>query len=194
MKTLLVLAFPVVMAAASVCRKRPRSDLEEDCDDCLPISKRINKLHIESARRSQGEGLVERDASQGFTGEGTSSANCDPHLLPWQQAQLVSPSLVCGPGANQNQLSIPGCSVASHQTQSSLNPEEAITNNNDILNSSDNVAAGCDQCPINMADIAGYDPELKEGENPHYFRVNNILYDAHVSRVTRTKSFHELNS
>lgn len=131
---------------------------------------------------------------QGFSGEGTSSANCDPHLLPWQQAQLVNHNLVCGPGANQSQLSIPGCSVPNHQTRPSLNPEEARTNNNDILHGSDNVGAVCDQCPINMEDIAGYDPELKEGENPHYFRVNSILYDAHVSRVTRTKSFHELNS
>ncbi|KAL5018138.1 hypothetical protein ScPMuIL_003860 [Solemya velum] len=39
------------MTTGDLCRKRPRNVMEE-CDDCLPISKRINRLHIAQSHAS----------------------------------------------------------------------------------------------------------------------------------------------
>jgi hypothetical protein len=37
----------------------------------------------------------------------------------------------------------------------------------------------------NNDDSMDYDPELDETENPYYYRVNNILFDAHIERLRR---------
>ncbi|KAH9502514.1 hypothetical protein Btru_068880 [Bulinus truncatus] len=36
-----------------------------------------------------------------------------------------------------------------------------------------------------------YDPELSPSENPYYFSINQLLYEAHLSRIRRENSFSE---
>ncbi len=43
-----------------------------------------------------------------------------------------------------------------------------------------------------MDELGPYEPELGQSENPHYYSSNEILYKAHVNRLNRTKSHHQL--
>ena len=43
-----------------------------------------------------------------------------------------------------------------------------------------------------MEELGPYEPELGQSENPHYYSSNEILYKAHIHRLNRTKSHHQL--
>ena len=38
---------------------------------------------------------------------------------------------------------------------------------------------------LNEQDFRGYDPDLKDSENPHYYHINSILYNAHLEKAKR---------
>lgn len=101
-------------------RKRQRSCEDESCE-LMPISKRINDLHIRS-------GLPESSiVDNGSEAQSSSQNNCNN---------------VC---------------------MADLNKESYVKHN----------------CHYD------YKPELSVAENPYYYHVNEILYEAHVQRLQR---------
>ncbi|XP_067128738.1 uncharacterized protein [Centruroides vittatus] len=100
-------------------RKRPRTCEEEECD-FMPISKRMNDLHIRSNHVS----------NQALVNEVPSTMQC-----------------VCN------------SSLLSHQN--------GISNNTAI-------AMNCI-----------YSPELNSSQNPYYYHINSVLFEAHLLRLQR---------
>ncbi|KAF8788606.1 uncharacterized protein LOC129957465 [Argiope bruennichi] len=107
---------------AQCSRKRPRP-CDEDCCELMPISKRINDLHIRS----------------GFPETSTSLHNM-PEMHPRTRSMLN------------------GCLPEMHrQNIATRDPNESCN----------------------------YNPELNAVENPHYYHMNEILYEAHIQRLQR---------
>ncbi|XP_041363542.1 uncharacterized protein LOC121379128 [Gigantopelta aegis] len=157
------------MAAIGMGQKRSRSDLEEDCDDCLPISKRINRLHIKPTRLSEDDD----PAKQAPCGEcSTQTRECLSGETYWPVNNI------------QTQQS-PIDMLTYRQVDGS--GSQHMENNNNIPVCSSEVPGQV--ASDGMDDVMVYDPELDESENPFYFHSNHLLFNAHVSRTTRTKSF-----
>ncbi len=49
---------------------------------------------------------------------------------------------------------------------------------------------GADQFDVEQVPSGPYQPELTVSDNPHYFSVNQMLYEAHISRSQRHTEFH----
>ncbi|XP_062567466.1 uncharacterized protein LOC134229710 [Saccostrea cucullata] len=142
-------------------KKRPRSD---DCEECNPISKRINRLQIESVSNQTGALPAQN------------MGVCLPKTHPTESDDL---HLQC------RNLRIRSNSHDANQ-QTERNQPTMSTNNN--LNSEN---PNCMACNMGQGDpyyqelMEGYDPELTAVENPHYFDINRLLFDAHASRAGR---------
>ncbi|ESO87134.1 hypothetical protein LOTGIDRAFT_154629 [Lottia gigantea] len=147
-------------ASSSSRRKRVRSDVDEDGDESLPISKRINGLHIQPGRN-------------GFHNNNqlTPPVNGNNHVQEenWHQQASEVPSL-------SSQLSPLGVSAAQHSHHNI---------NNNVENGQSNSSGSSNLHP----DLQGYDPELKSTDNPHYFQINEVLFRAHVERQTRINPY-----
>ncbi|XP_042907459.1 uncharacterized protein [Parasteatoda tepidariorum] len=107
------------------CRKRPRC--EEDCCELMPISKRINDLHIRS-------GLTDPSAP----------INTIPEMHP--RARNVREIF--------NGMYVP-----------EMQREVGMTREVNVM--------------------GAYRPELSASENPYYYQVNGVLYEAHAMRMQR---------
>ncbi|GFS40968.1 uncharacterized protein NPIL_353591 [Nephila pilipes] len=108
-------------------RKRPRP-CDEDCCELMPISKRINDLHIRS----------------GFP-ESSTSLNEIPEMHP----RIQTPREIL----NGN-LYMPDLHRHNVRTK---DPN-----------------ASCN-----------YNPELNAVQNPYYYHMNGVLYEAHIQRMQR---------
>ncbi|XP_055607628.1 uncharacterized protein LOC129755261 [Uranotaenia lowii] len=157
------------MAAAVDPRKRSR---EEDVNEFMPLSKRINNLHLNAA------------SQQGFAGQehnpGTAVGLHMPfleghhvHLPPVHHYhhphQLAGHSGGSSSSGGSSCHSIPsGGSSPSGGSRSGLSlPRELppLTVNGELL--------------------GDYCPDLAEHENPHYFDRNKLLYELYVERMRR---------
>ncbi|KAL3875648.1 hypothetical protein ACJMK2_033603 [Sinanodonta woodiana] len=161
-------------------RKRGRS-LDSDCDECLPISKRINKLQIKSAGTSQEDnekgshGNV-RDLCMNCASlqEGNVQNNMAP--LP-AQTQCI-----------QQNAGVQHTSTSQHLCNggtSGCRQCELCRVSLSTLQCPDLNANEMDSSGLRPEDLVGYDPELTVTENPHYYNINQVLYDAHVERIER---------
>ncbi|XP_022312951.2 uncharacterized protein LOC111117986 [Crassostrea virginica] len=146
-------------------KKRPRSD---DCEDCNPISKRINRLQIESASNPSCTELAQ------------TMGVCIPKAPPNKPEDM---HLQC------SHLQIQSNSHdANQQMESSNLPSTSINNN---LNAENPTCMACNMGqgdPYYQELMQGYDPELNEEDNPHYFSINRLLFEAHASRTGRHKT------
>ncbi|WAQ96955.1 hypothetical protein MAR_029645 [Mya arenaria] len=149
-------------------RKRERSP-NQNCDDCLPISKRITRLNIKATGRNSTE-----DAEiQSTPGTRSCQNQCDVNQLPWTQ----TPQPVAGSsGANNNTNFLPcgssQCGGGQYQcdgVQHQMNSVQAYAAFHDV--------------PTD--DFGGYKPDLTSSENPHYYHINSVLYFAHLQKASR---------
>ncbi|XP_035228307.1 uncharacterized protein LOC118200444 [Stegodyphus dumicola] len=119
------------MMAVAHCssRKRPRS-CEDDSCELMPISKRINDLHIRSC----------------FPESSSSIDDCMPEMHPRVRASR------------------------------------------EIVSGNYNISASEAHRPQVYKDSVlqpSYRPELSVAENPYYYHVNEMLYEAHIQRLQR---------
>lgn len=147
-------------------RKRDRSP-DQDCDDCLPISKRITRLNIKANRHS----LDDKESIPGELQQGCSAGSLPVSpdgLLPWQQ---------CCPRAvyqgNNNNLNYLPCGSSQCDNVQGIN------------NSKNGLQAYAVHHGLPSEDLNGYKPELSEMQNPHYYQINSVLYRAHLEKASR---------
>lgn len=41
---------------------------------------------------------------------------------------------------------------------------------------------------VSFDDFQGYKPELNSSQNPHYYQINSVLYNAHLEKASRQGS------
>ncbi|XP_064645655.1 uncharacterized protein LOC135498983 isoform X2 [Lineus longissimus] len=156
-------------------RKRARN-ADEDCDDCMPISKRINRLQI--GPESEGSFQQQDAAMQDAGGNDQQKA-----MSSWQQT------------TNNNYLPSEmregqqGRPDVNNPSTSGVNPGPSY----EMFNS----GAGVMNAPLPVLEQNGgncdivcenYEPELDKNDNPHYFAVNEVLFNAHSSRLKRQRT------
>ena len=104
-----------------------------------------------------------------------SSCHSSPEVQsPWQQQNCVTTSPV-GYGGNNNNLNYLPCSSQCDSSRN-LNP-----NFTDRLS----VQAYAAHHGLREDDLRGYNPELNRSENPHYYSINSVLYNAHIEKARR---------
>ncbi|XP_021351070.1 uncharacterized protein LOC110448902 [Mizuhopecten yessoensis] len=140
--------------------KRPRSPNAE-CEDCLPISKRINRLQIESGQQSFSHDCCD----QMNNNIGRPNGNVHPDNIITQCRKLRINSDPVNPSHLRNSAEFPGCSGCSQSMVESQS---------------------MNKLPFDMSE--GYNPELREKENPIYFQINQVLFDAHKERAERSQT------
>ncbi|XP_069124251.1 uncharacterized protein [Argopecten irradians] len=142
--------------------KRPRSP-NADCEDsCLPISKRINRLQIESGNQP----FVHHDNSDQMNNNiGLPNGNIHPDNIISQCRKLRINSDPVHQNYLRNSAEFPGCSGCNQPL---------------VQNQSMN------KLPFDMEE--GYNPELEEKDNPIYFRINQVLFEAHKERAERSQT------
>ncbi|KAK3584831.1 hypothetical protein CHS0354_005686 [Potamilus streckersoni] len=166
-------------------RKRGRS-LDSDCDECLPISKRINRLQIKSACTSQGENETKerhgnnRDLCMTYAPLQERNVLNSMAPLPIQQQCIPQNAVVQHTSTSQHLCD--GGTSGCHQCGLC---RVSFSTDGTALQCPDLNANEMDSRGLRFEDLAGYDPELTETENPHYYSINQLLYDAHVERVER---------
>lgn len=223
-----------------VKRKREESD---DHDDCIPISKRINSLHIENQSRGlcqQNYDSSEINGTEQFCRAGPSHDDMvhserlstivenNNHCLSamdgashirnsFNQSYLShmdggtshqsSSSNTSQAVSHPGNMSISNMGHLPNQIASHMNHQHyECTNQNVILSqdisskvdvpvngvhscmSMDHLmqrqqsaeSFDCEQMPAGP-----YQPELGMSENPHYYTVNQTLYEAHLAKVRR---------
>ena len=110
-----------------------------------------------------------------FQQAANSSCQSSPEVqLPWQQHSSLPTSPV-GYQGNNNNLNYLPCSSQCDSSRN-LNPNVA-----DRFN----VQAYASHHGINEEDLNGYRPELNMSQNPHYYHINNVLYNAHLEKARR---------
>ncbi|CAI9721503.1 Hypothetical predicted protein [Octopus vulgaris] len=158
----------------SCCRKRPRN-LEDEFDESIPISKRINSLYIEGRPDCSHESTPSPDPPV------AENNHPDQNYKLWQQQQFhhLPPQVDC---LNNTQSKL-----YSEASGSSANMSAAIANHPHPYNPQQ-------QTPNSFLDtrhtadhtvIKKYEPELDESSNPFYYRINEVLFKAHAARIGR---------
>ena len=104
-----------------------------------------------------------------------SSCQSSPEVQsPWQPQNSLPTSRVGYVGNNNNLNYLP----CSSQCDSSRNLNPNFTGRL-------SVQAYASHQGINEEDLRGYDPELNISQNPHYYHINNVLYNAHIEKARR---------
>lgn len=185
---------------ASHSRKRPRSQ-DQEPDSCAPLSKRINSLHIRCSRCSVDEASATRDSQSQYNNNISVTGN--PHCSSCNAAASQLAEYSHQGSSTENNLQSPANGVwinQSSSTYSNCDPHLVNQNyppeqTNDLNYAMPNLQQQQQQNLCNQEeqfqptneDLNGYHPELNEKENPYYFHINKLLYDAHVQKVRRHK-------
>lgn len=160
------------MAGPIDTRKRSR---EEEQNEFMPLSKRINNLHLNNNQHSIAGGgvLPEQIAADHH--------HHHHHLLGATGSCAIS---AIHHSNHHHLLGVMGGSSASSSSNSSNS--NASSNNGSFripANSGSNSPAST--ISINGELLGDYCPVLSAEENPHYFTKNKILYELYVERMSR---------
>ncbi|XP_053671196.1 uncharacterized protein LOC128721465 [Anopheles nili] len=168
------------MAGPVDTRKRSR---EEEQNEFMPLSKRINNLHLNNNQNSIGSVLSEQvvGACVPFVTSQIQQHECVPHqchhlhgtatscsINLHNNHHLITAMAACGSNSNSNSSSSNGSSNGSlgiPANSGSTSPASTISINGEILG---------EYCPV-----------LSAEENPHYFTKNKVLYELYVERMNR---------
>lgn len=153
------------------CRKRGRSE-DADCDECMPISKRINRLCI----RQSLEGWNGREDEANSTAFNNVPLGPDQCCQSWPHPQ-ASPCLQmpgAGPGPWQPHPHHVPPTLEAHRGPVYPQPR-APTPDSRVPSTDSGVDFGMDD----------YEPELTEVQNPMYYRINGMLFEANRWRIER---------
>ncbi|KAH3863028.1 uncharacterized protein LOC127866440 isoform X2 [Dreissena polymorpha] len=150
-------------------RKRDRSP-SQDCDDCLPISKRINRLNIQACGRNSAE---DQDRCVTPEVQPSGSGFNSTQTSPWQHTESQNCSTQT---VNNNMNYLPCGSSQCDNTHQETALQSVQTGS---------VQAYAIHHGIPSEDFRGYKPELTEIENPYYYHINSVLYMAHIEKASR---------
>lgn len=147
--------------------KRSRSP-DSSCDDCLPISKRITRLNIQSTSRY----CMKENYLQNETLNPACRDVCNQNNSEMSSSQQHIRNSSCFQGVNNNLDYFP---CGSFQCSD-------VNNVNRPLNGLNAYAV---HHGLLSEDLQGYKPDLAPSENPHYYQINSILYRAHLEKASR---------
>ncbi|KAJ8319499.1 hypothetical protein KUTeg_004590 [Tegillarca granosa] len=164
-------------------KKRPRSP-QNDCEECLPISKRINRLQIQPGRQMNFDGTnqVEVPFQRSTSLQEDLNVQCRNMRLHSDPLLPNSPVDLSQNHCTVNQY---GPSHSSHASSS--------TSSNSVHCNNCHTADG-NPLFLQYEDEKIYDPELNQSDNPHYFNINKLLFEAHVDRVGRIRTKYDEDS
>ncbi|GAB6032644.1 hypothetical protein CHUAL_011522 [Chamberlinius hualienensis] len=160
-------------------RKRSRS-CDHDVCEFLPISKRINNIHI----RSNGNGSREEcRLENGIHGMPNVNINGENHghHIPNQYPDPINYQRINYPN-NSSDPQQPSFSGTHHSTANCHGGP--IINYNGSNGSAQWMSSDGGTHLGNMP--LPFEPELDERQNPIYYQVNEMLYSLHVERMRRT--------
>ncbi|PSN50729.1 hypothetical protein C0J52_01217 [Blattella germanica] len=161
------------MTALISSRKRVRgNNCEEECCDFMPLSKRINNLHINNSSFCTGLGFQHSDASDVYesrpenwrcvaSGENNLEHNGNVPL----HNQNYSDGNDCQNGSNASNC-IP------HQSNSPVVNGNVNTGNQSGGWMTDNI-------------LSQYTPALNASDNPYYYENNKLLFALYMERLQR---------
>ncbi|XP_019559228.3 uncharacterized protein LOC109428025 [Aedes albopictus] len=142
------------MSAVVDPRKRSR---EEDVNEFMPLSKRINNLHLNN------------NGGVGFATEHHHPAVVGMHMpiLEGHQSNFAQQCSSSSNSSGSTCHSIPsgGSSPSNGGGGGPRSVQEALI--------------------VNGETLGEYCPDLAEHENPHYFNRNKVLYELYVERMRR---------
>nr|AGM32654.1 hypothetical protein [Coptotermes formosanus] len=160
-------------------RKRLRnSNCEEECCDFMPLSKRINNLHINNGNFCTSLGY--RHVKHSVTKQ---TDIFEPSANDWLSveagAELGGNELLC----HQSYRSGDGCHAAAQSTRNassgiSHQPQQPIE-----------VSGSCQSLHpnswISNNILSQYSPSLNASDNPYYYESNKLLFALYMERIHR---------
>ncbi|XP_058059791.1 TSC22 domain family protein 1 [Anopheles bellator] len=167
------------MAGSVDTRKRSR---EEEQNEFMPLSKRINNLHLNNNQSNLGGPIPEQLATVASNGQFSIGDHHQPdyaghhpnlHHMHQLHHHGHHPHHLLGvmnggaSGSNSNSSSSGSLSLAANSGSNSPASTHAST------------------ISINGEILGDYCPVLSAEENPHYFTTNKVLYDLYVERMRR---------
>ncbi|ETN59703.1 hypothetical protein AND_008720 [Anopheles darlingi] len=159
-----------MMAGPVDTRKRSR---EEEQNEFMPLSKRINNLHLNNNQGNLGGVLAEQ--------LGATSNHHGQFAIGGQPADYANHA---NHHHHLHQHHLGASAVAANGTSNTS------SNNGTLIlaaNSGSNSPASTHASTISInGEILGeYCPVLSAEENPHYFTKNKVLYDLYIERMRR---------
>lgn len=159
-------------------RKRQRDD-DPDFDQSLPISKRINQLHIRQ--------LYDGSETSGPSDNTPWSSNNNVHWVDFPyQIPLPEHHFNTVPATSAPGFHVPFGTNA--QDPASFNAQGFPNHRFDM----ENLPAAAYCCPTNEdfddPNKMRYEPELSPTENPFYYAANEHLFHLHVERLRRQRN------
>ncbi|XP_046634317.1 uncharacterized protein LOC124342020 isoform X1 [Daphnia pulicaria] len=136
-------------------RKRQLSDGDPDACDFMPLSKRINNLHLNGSN-------LNSEATPSYTPTGSSICEC--RLQPSTSSSVIQCSL-CNPnlyGITRQALPLPDLLNIPNEMSRERTPQHQQFIHDDT-----------------------YSPDMDVHSNPHYYTPNKLLFDLHIERVKR---------
>nr|CAH0108688.1 unnamed protein product [Daphnia galeata] len=137
-------------------RKRQLSDGDPDAYDFMPLSKRINNLHLNGSN-------LNSESTPTFSTH-TASSMCECRLQPSTSSSVIQCSL-CNPnlyGITRQALPLP-----------------------DLLNIPNEMSRERTPQNQQLMHDETYSPDMDVQSNPHYYTPNKLLFDLHIERVKR---------
>uniref|UniRef100_A0A182VVW9 Uncharacterized protein n=1 Tax=Anopheles minimus TaxID=112268 RepID=A0A182VVW9_9DIPT len=165
------------MAGPIDTRKRSR---EEEQNEFMPLSKRINNLHLNNSQHSIAGGVLPEQMAAGasqMVGQIRQQHDHHHHLHGG-----AAGSCAISIHNNHHLLGVMGGS-SSNSSNSSNSNASSVGSFRIPANSGSNSPAST--ISINGEIFGDYCPVLSAEENPHYFTKNKVLYDLYVERMSR---------
>ncbi|KFB43757.1 AGAP001268-PA-like protein [Anopheles sinensis] len=157
------------MAGPVDTRKRSR---EEEQNEFMPLSKRINNLHLNTSQHSIG-GVLQEQLGPTVAPHGQYAAGQQQHEYASHQNHHLF-----GGGSDGHSSHL---GVTAGSSSSSSNGSLSIPANS----ASNSPASTHTTISINGEILGDYCPVLTAEENPHYFTKNKVLYELYVERMRR---------
>ncbi|XP_074647151.1 uncharacterized protein LOC141903096 [Tubulanus polymorphus] len=165
-----------MMTASGTNRKRGRA-VDDEIDECIPISKRINRLQIGAVDQNMDVSNHSQYSQSSMTAQSSdvnlqqqqqqypNYAKPENYLSPWQQM------------TNNNYLPSPSATE---------NKNYNVKTSDEIYSDFRDVPPGGELVNDEEEGMV-YEPELGVEDNPHYYDINNVLFHAHIHRTQRLK-------
>ncbi|KAJ9589494.1 hypothetical protein L9F63_017311 [Diploptera punctata] len=166
------------MTAIISNRKRVRSNnCDEECCDFMPLSKRINNLHINNGNCYSGIGYQHSMSDQAEMYEGSSEAwGCmDPReeCLELNGGKSLHPSYSDGNGCHS--IVQPASDTGTSQPHAAI---ESPPGTPDVQTAN----------WIDSRILSQYTPDLNATDNPYYYENNKLLFALYMERLHRNGS------
>lgn len=155
---------------------RKRSHEDDDLNDFMPLSKRINNLHIDNSNIAWNAGATTSSSSS--SSSPTNSQTFDNNNSITSINNNNNNNLV---GYHQHHQFHDDNSNSYNNCDGTLGVVASSTTNTTISSSTTNPGNDDD----GQMHLGTYNPEMDARENPYYYNKNKLLYDLYVERMRR---------